>query len=77
MKEIAIRFLRLTAVVGIGLLIMRFIGPRIGEQMERRFEQAPDDFPPKWMFNNISAIRENTERILEAVTHGERGTEAA
>jgi len=25
----------------------------------------PDDAPPKWMFNNISTIRANTERILD------------
>jgi hypothetical protein len=24
-----------------------------------------DNAPPKWAFNNISAIRENTDRILE------------
>ena len=25
----------------------------------------PDNAPPKWAFQNISAIRENTDRILE------------
>ena len=25
----------------------------------------PDNAPPKWMFSNISAIRSNTERIIE------------
>ena len=25
----------------------------------------PDNAPPKWMFRNISAIRANSERILE------------
>jgi hypothetical protein len=25
----------------------------------------PDDAPPKWMFNNIKAIREQTEAIGE------------
>jgi hypothetical protein len=25
----------------------------------------PDVAPPKWMFRNISAIRRNTERVLE------------
>ena len=25
----------------------------------------PDTAPPKWMFTNVTAIRENTERILE------------
>ncbi len=28
-------------------------------------ERMPDDAPPKWMFRNITEIRENTERILE------------
>lgn len=28
-------------------------------------EHMPEDAPPKWMFRNISAIRENTERILQ------------
>jgi hypothetical protein len=27
-------------------------------------ERMPEDTPPKWMFRNISAIRENTDRIL-------------
>jgi len=25
----------------------------------------PDNAPPKWMFANIGAIRDNTERIIE------------
>lgn len=25
----------------------------------------PENAPPKWMFRNISAIRENTEGILQ------------
>lgn len=46
-------------LVGLGLLAKRF-----GTTM---FEKMPDDAPPKWMFRNIAAIRENTERILEIV----------
>lgn len=34
---------------------------------ERRIAAMPDDFPPKWMFRNVATIRENTERILEAL----------
>ena len=26
----------------------------------------PDNAPPKWMFRNITAIRENTDRILDS-----------
>ena len=36
-----------------------------GLDFGRLIERMPDDAPPKWMFNNINAIRENTERILE------------
>ena len=32
---------------------------------ERLVERMPEDAPPKWIFRNISAIRENTERILQ------------
>ena len=28
-------------------------------------ERMPENAPPKWMFRNISAIRANTDRILE------------
>lgn len=35
-------------------------------------EHMPEDAPPKWMFRNISAIRENTERILQLLESGER-----
>jgi hypothetical protein len=31
---------------------------------EQKFESMPDNAPPKWMFRNISAIHENTKRIL-------------
>ena len=28
-------------------------------------ERMPENAPPKWMFRNITAIRENAERILQ------------
>ena len=34
---------------------------------EQRIAAMPDNAPPKWMFNNVTAIRENTERILDLV----------
>ncbi len=53
------------AVAGVALLARRATrmcgGCRFGQMIER----MPDDAPPKWMFRNISAIRENTDRILE------------
>ena len=36
-----------------------------GVDFGRMIERMPEDAPPKWMFRNIGAIRENTEKILE------------
>ena len=53
-----------------------------GFDFERMIERMPEDAPPKWMFRNISAIRENTERsrrnterVLELLER-ERGAQA-
>ena len=40
-------------------------GPKMGCVCERVFEKMPDTFPPKWMYLNITAIREQNERILQ------------
>ncbi len=79
MRELAIKLLKMSAVIGAAAVVLRFAGPKLGERMERKFEEAPEDFPPKWMFLNISAIRENTERILEALIQEppQSSTEAA
>ena len=37
------------------------------EKMRAGMESMPEDFPPVLMFNNIGAIRENTERILTLI----------
>ncbi len=59
-------------IVVVGGLIAaakRFGPPKQGIDWEKRFERMPDNAPPKWMFNNIRAIRENTDRILELLEH--------
>ncbi len=55
------------AAVAIGLVLAakRFAPKMQDIDWEKRFERMPDSAPPKWMFNNIRAIRENTDRILE------------
>ena len=55
------------AVVAIGLVVAaKRFAPKIQNvDWEERFERMPDNSPPKWMFTNIRAIRENTDRILE------------
>jgi len=58
------------ALVGVGVLA-RLLGPKMGSiDWEKRVEAMPDNAPPKWMFRNITAIRENTDRILELLESG-------
>jgi hypothetical protein len=65
-------------VLGAGLLAARFISRSRALTHETMFERMPDTSPPKWVFLNIKAIRENTDRILEllgAVPVAEAGEE--
>ena len=43
-------------------------------KMQAGFEAMPDDFPPVVLFNNVAAIRETTEAILQRLE--ENGTDA-
>ena len=52
-------------VVGALVLAKRHAMSGGGLDFERWVGRMPDNAPPKWMFRNISAIRENTDRILE------------
>ena len=57
-------------LAGVGVLA-RLFGPKMASvDWEKRFEAMPDNAPPKWMFRNITAIRENTDRILELLESG-------
>jgi hypothetical protein len=35
-----------------------------GVDFERMIERMPEGAPPRWIYRNVSEIRENTERIL-------------
>jgi hypothetical protein len=52
-------------VIGAVVLAKRHALSRDGFDIERFIERMPDNAPPKWMFQNITAIRQNTDRILE------------
>jgi len=55
----------------VGVLARRF-GPKMPAiDWEKRLEAMPDNAPPKWMFRNITAIRENTGRILQLLESGQ------
>lgn len=48
------------------VLVARRLARRCGGfDFEKMIERMPENAPRKWMFRNISAIRRNTERILE------------
>ncbi len=54
------------ALAGAALLAKRRVSSSGGIiDFGRMIERMPEDAPPKWMFRNITAIRENTDRILE------------
>ena len=65
-------------------LCLARLAKRVGSQMqnidwEERLRGLPENAPPRWMFRNISTIRENTDRILELLEHegpSERSTDS-
>jgi hypothetical protein len=54
-------------IAGGAAVMARKFGPRMESSMDwgQMIERMPDDAPPKWMFNNITALREEHERILK------------
>ncbi len=53
------------AVAGAVILARRRASCHGGFDFERMIDRMPENAPPKWMFRNITAIRKNTERILQ------------
>ena len=61
MKKVLLLAALLAGLSGLG----RLLGSRMHNiDWEKRIAALPDNAPPKWMFRNITAIRENTEKIL-------------
>jgi hypothetical protein len=59
------------AVLGV---LARRPGPKMSAiDWEKRLKAMPGNAPPKWMFRNITAIRENTDRILQLLEPGQSG----
>jgi hypothetical protein len=57
------------AVLGV---VTRRLGPKAPAiDWEKRLEAMPGDAPPKQMLRNITAIRENTDRILQLLEPGQ------
>jgi hypothetical protein len=56
-----------TAAFAVALLVSRVARGCHDFDFEKMVERMPENAPPKWMFRNMSAIRDNTERILEVL----------
>ena len=57
-------------IIGL-VLLAKVVGSKAQHiDWEQRFERMPDSAPPKWMFNNIGAIRQNTDHIIELLEGG-------
>lgn len=60
------------AGTGAAFLAKRFASSSGGPDFGRMVERMPENAPPKWIFRNVTAIRENTDRILELLEREER-----
>ncbi len=66
------KILAIAAVLAVlGVLARRFGSKMPTIDWEKRLEAMPDNAPPKWMFRNIAAIRENTDKILQLLEPGQ------
>ncbi len=66
------KVLAIAAVLAVlGVLARRFGRKMPAIDWEKRIEAMPDNAPPKWMFRNITAIRDNTDRILQLLEPGQ------
>jgi hypothetical protein len=60
------------AVTGAVFLAKRLASSSGGLDVEQWVERMPENAPPKWIFRNVTAIRENTERILRLLESEQR-----
>lgn len=68
----------LLAMAGAVMVLRKVLGSdtqslheRCSEMCEKKLDQMPESFPPKKMFSNLAAIREQTEQILELLQERE------
>jgi len=56
------------AAVGLSLLARRLATMCGRCNFAEMVERMPEDAPPRWMFRNITGLRENTERSIELLS---------
>jgi len=49
--------------------------PTLWDKMEEAMARMPETFPPRVMYDNIAAIRQDTIRIIEMLEHPETSHE--
>jgi hypothetical protein len=64
-KHMSKALIAVAVVGGAVVLAKRHALSGRGFDIEKFVERMPDGAPPKWAYDNITAIRENTDRILE------------
>lgn len=53
-------------VIAAAAVAAKRFAPKLPEvDFGKAIAAMPDNAPPKWVFNNVTAIRQNTDRILE------------
>jgi len=71
-------------IIGGAVAGAAFLGKRLASgsrwkevDFGRLVERMPEDAPPRWIFRNVSAIRDNTDRILELLESDDRAVTAS
>ena len=65
----------IAAALAVPGVLARRPGPKVRDvDWEKGFEAMPDNARPKWMFRTITAIRENTGKILQLLESGQPET---
>lgn len=59
------KLLALALVFAIGVVAMRLLAPKLSAACEQMLGEMPDDFPPKRMFTNLAAIREQVDTVAQ------------
>ena len=67
------------AVTGAALVTNRLASGSRWKEVDfgRLVERMPEDAPPRWIYRNISTIRENTDRILQLLESEDRSAEVS
>lgn len=75
MKKVLVPIL---ALAGVAVGLRKVLGDhteslteRCCDMCEKKMERMPESFPPKKMFGNLAAIREQTEEILQLLKERE------